>query len=171
MTDIPEGKHDSRLAVINAVKTPLGFFTLAVLVVEILLGLLAHKASGTDFTILLVGMVILMFFLVASVVYLAVANPSKLTQTNLGSAFNNDNKELDGNSAARSWENVESLLKELHSLLVQTSYHPDVVVGLAREGSIVASLLSLNWRLRPFGTLDRQYVTRQGITVEEGGRP
>ncbi len=69
----------SRVNIIRAVQTPLGFFTLLVLVAEVILGLLAGKASGSDFTILVVSMVSLLFLLVLIVAYIAYRNPDALT--------------------------------------------------------------------------------------------
>jgi hypothetical protein len=70
--------HEFRTSIIQSVRTPLGFFTLAVLITEVILGLLASKASGGDFTILVVSMVILMFVLVGIVAYLSFSKPYTL---------------------------------------------------------------------------------------------
>lgn len=56
-----------RVEIIRAVQTPLGFFTLVVLIVEVILGLLASRATGWDFSFLLGSMVVLVFVLVLSV--------------------------------------------------------------------------------------------------------
>jgi hypothetical protein len=72
-------KNNERVQIIQAVQTPLGFFTLVVLVVEIILGLLASKASGLDFTILLVSMVLLLFSLIIIVGIIVNRNPAMLT--------------------------------------------------------------------------------------------
>jgi len=61
--------HRDRLAIIQAVKTPLSFFTLALLVVEVILGIMASRATGRDFTILLTATVALPFLLVVVVAY------------------------------------------------------------------------------------------------------
>lgn len=60
-----------RVAIIEAVKRPLGFFTLVVLVGEVILGGLATRAAGSDFTLLIVGMLALLFALVIVVFRLA----------------------------------------------------------------------------------------------------
>jgi hypothetical protein len=64
--------------VINAVKTPLGFFTLVVLVVEVIFGILAKLSSGNLQFILGLAMVLLIFLLVFIVAYLAVKHPESL---------------------------------------------------------------------------------------------
>jgi hypothetical protein len=69
---------ESRVNIIQSVQTPLGFFTLVVLITEAILGLLAAKATGTDFRILVVSMIILMFMLVSIVAYLSRVKPSLL---------------------------------------------------------------------------------------------
>ena len=59
--------HDSsgyRLAIIQATKTPLGFFSLVVLVVEVILGITANLSQGEDRTYLVIGMLVLIFLLV-----------------------------------------------------------------------------------------------------------
>lgn len=60
----------SRAAILEAVKTPLGFFTLGILVIEGILGALAVRASGTDFRILLVGLLVGFIMLMLMVFYL-----------------------------------------------------------------------------------------------------
>jgi hypothetical protein len=56
--------EDQRVKVLETVQSPLGFFSLVVLVVELILGVLAAKATGIDFTILVVSMVVMLFLLV-----------------------------------------------------------------------------------------------------------
>lgn len=51
---------ESRVAIISEVKTPLGLLVLIVLVTEVVLGLLASKAKGQDFTILIIGMLLVL---------------------------------------------------------------------------------------------------------------
>jgi hypothetical protein len=60
-----------RVAIIQAIQTPLGFFVLVVLVVEVVFGIIAGLQSGPDRTYLVVGMILLMFFVVAVVAFLA----------------------------------------------------------------------------------------------------
>lgn len=68
----PEGKRNSWADLIRVVRTPLGFFTLAILIVEGLLLALAINAKGADFTLLLWGMLVLAVLLVLSVLTIAV---------------------------------------------------------------------------------------------------
>jgi hypothetical protein len=60
-------KSDGRKGIISSVQTPLGFFTLVVLVSEGILGGLALRATGNDFTILICGMLLVLVLLVVSV--------------------------------------------------------------------------------------------------------
>lgn len=56
MVDSVEKKAD----LISAVKSPVGLLALVVLVTEVILGLLAAKAEGNDFTILVIGMLLVL---------------------------------------------------------------------------------------------------------------
>ena len=49
-------QSDARSVITGAVQNPLGFFTLAVLIIEGILGALAYRAEGLDFTLLVCGM-------------------------------------------------------------------------------------------------------------------
>ena len=71
--------RSNRLGVIQTVKTPLGFFTLAVLVVEVILGISANFSQGTDRTYLIIGMLGLIFLLVIIVAGLAIFRPEALS--------------------------------------------------------------------------------------------
>jgi hypothetical protein len=68
-----------RTSIISAVKTPLGFFALVVLVVEGILGTLSGTAlSGSDRSVALYGMLALIGVLIAVVFSLAVFRPEAL---------------------------------------------------------------------------------------------
>jgi hypothetical protein len=69
---------DERRNLIEAIKTPLGFFSMVVLVVEALFGGLALGSSGTDRTFLLyavVGILVLVILLVSGI---AISRPEAL---------------------------------------------------------------------------------------------
>lgn len=68
-----------RISIIESVKTPLGFFTLAVLIVEAILGITANLSQGVERTILVVSMIFLIFLLVVIVASLAYFRPEALT--------------------------------------------------------------------------------------------
>lgn len=59
-----------RTSLIQAIQTPLGFFVLVVLVVEVVFGIVAGLREGPDRTYLVIGMIALMFFVVAIVAFL-----------------------------------------------------------------------------------------------------
>jgi hypothetical protein len=65
----------SRLGIIEAVKVPLGFFTLGILIMEGILGALAYKAQGFDFTLLVIG-ALGGFFTIIVMVFVLAAFPS-----------------------------------------------------------------------------------------------
>lgn len=69
----------NRVDIIQAVRTPLGFFSLVVLVVEVILGVTANFSQGIDRTYLIVGMLILIFFLVIIVAAFAFFRPEALS--------------------------------------------------------------------------------------------
>src|SRR3954453_9584457 len=76
---------EDRASIIRTVQTPLGFFTLLVLVTEVILGGLAVRAEGWDFTILIIGMIVLLFILTGAVYRMASPTPqssSKATTAN-----------------------------------------------------------------------------------------
>lgn len=69
---------DSRVALINTIQTPLGFFVLVILIVEVIFGIIATFSSGTDKTYIIIGMLFLIFLLVFIVAGMAVFRPMSL---------------------------------------------------------------------------------------------
>lgn len=74
----PEADKDSKVSIITAVRTPLGFFVLVVLVVEVILGITANLSIGSDRSYLIIGMLTLIFMLVLIVAGMAIYRPSAL---------------------------------------------------------------------------------------------
>lgn len=74
-------KKSERVAVINAVKTYLGFFVLVILIVEIVLGAVALKAQGINQMIALYGMLFVILVMVAVVSFFAYKKPEALLRT------------------------------------------------------------------------------------------
>lgn len=52
--------NGKKVEIINSIKGPIGLLTLVILVSEVILGLLAAKAEGTDFTLLVAGMLVVL---------------------------------------------------------------------------------------------------------------
>ena len=77
MTDL-HSPSDVRAKLVETVQTPLGFFSLVVLVVEVVLGISANLSSGRDRTYLILGMLGLIFLLVLIVTVMAFFRPSSL---------------------------------------------------------------------------------------------
>jgi hypothetical protein len=73
-----DGDQSNRASIIETVQTPLGFFTLTVLVVEAILGVVANISQGSDRSYLIVSMIILIFVLVAIVAGFAFFRPEAL---------------------------------------------------------------------------------------------
>ena len=69
---------ESRAKLISTVQTPLGFFSLVVLIVEAVLGSVAALSSGIDRTWLVIGMLALIFLLVVIVASMAIFRPKAL---------------------------------------------------------------------------------------------
>lgn len=69
---------DDRAALLRAVKTPLGFFALVVLVIEAMLGAIAALSAGLDRTLALAGMLLIVVGLVIVVSLLAWLRPEAL---------------------------------------------------------------------------------------------
>jgi hypothetical protein len=74
----PQGKGEARTAIISEIRTPLAFFALVVLVAEGILGFLASKAAGSDFTLLVAGMIVTLLALIGVVAFLAYRSPERL---------------------------------------------------------------------------------------------
>lgn len=68
-----------RVSVINAVQTPLGFFALALLIVEAVLGAIAISSGGIERTIAMGIMALGVFTIVALVAYFAYHRPEALS--------------------------------------------------------------------------------------------
>jgi len=71
--------QSNRVSIIETVQTPLGFFTLTVLVVELILGIAANFSQGSDRSYLIVSMIALIFLLVAIVAGFAFFRPEALS--------------------------------------------------------------------------------------------
>lgn len=67
----------------------------------------------------------------------------------------------------KSWSEVLRMLEDLYTQMNSEPFHPDVVVGIDREGSIVASIFAFNWRLKPYCALERKFVSKDVSTVVE----
>lgn len=82
MSSITKSSNNSkgRVNIIQSIQTPLGFFSLIILVTEAILGLLAVKAAGSDFTILMVAMVGIMLLSIMVVALIAYKRPIILTK-------------------------------------------------------------------------------------------
>ena len=72
-------KLTTRLDLIQTVKTPLGFFTLVVLIVEVIFGVAANFSEGSDRTYLIIGMLLLIFSLIVVVSVFAYLRPEALS--------------------------------------------------------------------------------------------
>jgi energy-coupling factor transporter transmembrane protein EcfT len=69
---------DFSVVCLKVPNTPLGFFTLAVLIVEAILAVFVARASGLNFSVLLGSMIVLIFVLVAFMVFIVLRRPNLL---------------------------------------------------------------------------------------------
>ena len=67
-----------RMNIINSIKSPLGLFALAMLIIEAILAVLCSKAEGFDLTILIFGMTISFIFILIIIGRIIIKNPSFL---------------------------------------------------------------------------------------------
>jgi hypothetical protein len=74
--------NSDRAPILNAIPTNLRFLALGVLVAEAILLILATRASGTDLTLLIIGMLVLLFLLVLVGVWLIRSNKSESSAAN-----------------------------------------------------------------------------------------
>ena len=72
-------KNLSRASIIQTIQTPLGFFALVVLTVEVIFGIVAAMSVGSDRTYLIIGMLLIILLLVVIVAFLAVWRPESLS--------------------------------------------------------------------------------------------
>ncbi len=77
----PKQDRSERVAIISAVKTPLGFFVLVVLVLEAVLGAIALQTAGQNQLVALYGMLAVVGALIAIVAFFAYSNPSALQRS------------------------------------------------------------------------------------------
>jgi hypothetical protein len=75
-------KLGKKAGIINAVTSPLGFFVLIVLVVEVIFGIIASMSAGSDRTYLIIGMIGIMFLLILIVAGMAIWRPYSLYNPN-----------------------------------------------------------------------------------------
>ncbi len=74
-----KSNQSNRLGIIKTVQTPLGFFTLTVLIVELILGIAVNSTQGQNKGFLIISMVFLIFLLVAIVAGFAFFRPEALS--------------------------------------------------------------------------------------------
>lgn len=70
--------QESRVDIVNAVKTPLGFFALVILIVEAIVGIVAGTSSGDLRTYLAIGMLVAFLLVIVIVAVLAFFRPLSL---------------------------------------------------------------------------------------------
>ena len=121
-----------RVSIIQAVQTPLGFFVLVVLVVEVIFGIITGLSEGSLRTILAIAMVTLIFLLAGFVSFLAYSRPEALhgvryqPETNQGEKSIVKLQELIAQLQQEN-DNLKSELDHLNSIKMQ-------IQGLLADG-------------------------------------
>ncbi len=82
---------ESKVDIINAIKTPLGFFVLIILIVEVVFGTVSVLSQGTDRTFLIIGMIILISLLIVIVAFMAIFKPKSLYGIQLEKQIESEN--------------------------------------------------------------------------------
>ncbi len=110
----------SREKIIHAIQNPLGFFVLIVLVIEGLLSIVAGAVDGFDRTMVIVGMLILIFILIIVVAFMAYYRPSSLYGSESKLDQEAERSNLDLNSQIRDIVNSHPKLQYLDILAIDT---------------------------------------------------
>ncbi len=164
----------ARVDIIQTVKTPLGFFTLVVLVVEVILGIAANFSQGTDRTYLIVGMLSLIFLLVIIVAGLAVFRPEALSGQRPIVLLEGTSQNLWRTSKSNEW-GIKITSHDNHTKVMDVSTFFELSGTYEQpvpEGSLPVFVLYENdyWpAMRP-----GQYVASNGVwraQVSLGGKP
>ena len=126
--------ENNRAGIIQVVNTPLGFFVLVMLVLEVSLGIVACIGAGFDRTLAITGMLIIVISLIVIVTYLSYKRPEALSgkrekiEIDLSSQIPPLREEID-----RLNKHNEELKFELERI---TSFKSRVWAVLVRGGSV-----------------------------------
>jgi len=75
----PAASKSDWATIIASIRTPLGYFALALLIIDSLLVILVTKATGFDLTLLSISIVIILFCIIIIVGYIVYKRPDALT--------------------------------------------------------------------------------------------
>lgn len=134
------GNQSTRVSIIKTVQTPLGFFTLTVLVVEMILGVTANFSQGKDRTYLIDSMIVLIFLLVVLTAIFAYFRPEALRGIRpvITKIHPSGNKELDQASQI-----TDLILVQKRNKITPDEFerYSDKIMGLKRYSG--------NWTIDP----------------------
>lgn len=123
-----------RATLIDSIRTPLGYFALTLLIIETLLFILVNKATGFDFTLLSISMVIIFFFIIIIVGYIVYKRPEALTNNNSG----NDNQNTVNMDQFRKELLNDDIIKSIEYI---AKHNPDDYIRIACAHTV--------WSCRP----------------------
>jgi hypothetical protein len=150
----------SRPDIIRAVNTPLGFFSLVVLVVEAILGLVAATSSDTGRAITIAVMLAVIIALVAIVAYFAYHRPEALFGQR-----HQEHVSIDTEQLTTPLKNEIQRLTESNQLLVRKNRHLDAQLEAVK--SVRLQILSV---LGAESASSDMLVQRIVATNDPGGR-
>lgn len=154
---------DSKVSVISIVKTPLNFFVLAVLIVEVIFGICYSLSSGNNRTNLIFGMLALMLILIIIVAGMAIFRPESLFGVRKNNP-NTSNKEMSKNFL--DWNHaVDTARKLITDIKTDNVWEPEIVIGLGRSGGIWGGYIAGNLGSLPFTIIDDKYKKNGTILV------
>jgi hypothetical protein len=117
--------NSDRSQIIQAIRTPLGFFVLVVLVIEVIFGVIASAAGGLERSYLVISMIVLIFALVVIVAFLAYSRPEALQ----GARYNPEAEKESKN------EKADPLVIELNQRIAKLTREKDALAAKAERNS------------------------------------
>jgi hypothetical protein len=153
--------NSGRIGIIEAVKSPLAFFTVVALLVEVILGLVAVRSEGINQTIIIGGMIFTLIWLVAAVTYF-LWHQTTLEATKTRADIERMKSQLDDHAreVARLKAENEALRSQLEAL---NSVRLQILSVLSGEGSI--NLDGLLSRLR---VAENDHIARGRVMAAAG---
>jgi len=155
---------ESRKSILESVTTPLGFFVLVVLVVEVIFGIAAHYFDQQR-TLIIIPMIVLIFVLVGIVTFLSCCRPYALK-----GGYDPELKKM-----MESFRAVESLASKLSgdwkfstSCKLEENSHPVLVTGHCTISKGKYGISMRGNAIAPEGDQETPFVVKQTFLSDEG---
>ena len=157
--------ESSRAEIINAIRSPLGFFTLTALIVEVGLGGIVLNVAGNAQMVALYGMIGTLVFLITVVALIGIFRPEAL---NL--AENNSNSQCDNNSSVTLYEYISSQRED--EIKLDGTQISTITINMKANADMsgyTANISSISKSLFPFTKFDMEllsYKTKRNNHVD-----